>query len=126
MKKMMMLAAFAASLLLGASSARADEKKELKDSITISQEALVNETKLKPGTYEAAYNAETNEISIRKGDKVLATAKASARGGETPVRKTEVYLSSTSKGLALTKLVFKGDNRAILIENGKGGAPAGQ
>jgi hypothetical protein len=131
MKKSMMLGtAFAMLVLMSVAPARANDKnpkdKNLKDSITLAQEARINETKLKPGTYEVTFNTETNEISLRKGNQLVATAKASAKEGEKPVRKTEVYLSSTDKGLALTKLVFKGDERAIILNGGSGSAAAGR
>lgn len=111
------LAAIVALLLLGVITALADGKK-LKDSISIAQEAVVNDTKLKPGTYEVRFDADANEVSILKGNQVIATVKASIKEGEKPVRKTETYFSATDKGLALTKLVFKGDDRAIMLNHG--------
>lgn len=120
-----LLVAISMLLMLGVMTALANDK-NLKDSITIAQEALVNETKLKPGTYEVTFDADANEISIRKGSRLVVTAKASVKGGEKVVRRTETYFSSTDKGLALTKLVFKGDERAIILNNGSGSAAAGR
>lgn len=119
------LIVISAMLLMGVMTAFADGK-NLKDSITIAKEVVVNDTKLKPGTYEVKFDAETNEFSILKGSRVITTTKASVKGGEKIVRKTETYFSVTDKGLALTKLVFKGDERAILLDNSNGSAVAGQ
>ena len=112
-------------LLMSVMTAFADGK-ILTDSITIAKEVVVNDTKLKPGTYDVKFDSETNEFSILKGSKVITTTRASVKGGEKIVRKTETYFSVTDKGLALTKLVFKGDERAILLDNGTGSAAAGQ
>lgn len=119
------LIVISAMLLMGVMTAFADGK-NLKDSITIAKEVVVNDTKLKPGTYEVKFDPETNEFSILKGSRVITTTKASVKGGEKIVRKTETYFSVTDKGLALTKLVFKGDERAILLDIGNGSAVAGQ
>ncbi len=119
------LIVISAMLLMGVMTAFADGK-NLKDSITIAKEVVVNDTKLKPGAYEVKFDPETNEFSILKGSRVITTFKASVKGGEKIVRKTETYFSVTDKGLALTKLVFKGDERAILLDNSNGSAVAGQ
>lgn len=111
------LAALVAVLLLGVLTTLADGKK-LKDSISITQEAVVNDTKLKPGTYEVSFDAAANEVSILKGSQVIATVKASIKEGEKPARKTETHFSATDKGLTLTKLIFKGDDRAIILNHG--------
>lgn len=109
------LAALVALLLLGVITALADGKK-LKDAISITQEAVINDTKLKPGNYEVRFDADTSEVSILQDNQVIATVKASIKEGEKPARKTETYFSATDKGLALTKLVFKGDDRAIILK----------
>lgn len=119
------LIVISAMLLMSVMTAFADGK-NLTDSITIAKEVVVNDTKLKPGTYDVKFDSETNEFSILKGSKVITTTRASVKGGEKIVRKTETYFSVTDKGLALTKLVFKGDERAILLDNGTGSAAAGQ
>ncbi len=119
------LATISVLLLVGVMTVLADGK-NLKDSISIPQQTVVKDTKLKPGKYEARFDAETNEVSILKDGKVVVTVKATAQSGEAAVRKTETYFSSTEKGLALTKLVFKGDDRAILLHNGNGSVAAGQ
>jgi len=111
------LALIVGLLLIGALTALADGK-DLKDTISIAQETVINETKLKPGAYEVRFDADAGEVSILKGKQVIATVKATARDGEKPVRKTETYFSNTDKGLALTKLVFKGDDRAIILDHG--------
>jgi hypothetical protein len=119
------LAAISALLLLGMTTALADGKR-LKDSISIPHETVVNGTKLKPGTYEIRFDADASEVSVLKGSQVIATARASVKEGEKAVRKTETYYSTTDKGMALTKLVFKGDDRAILLDHSNGSATAGQ
>lgn len=117
MKKMIMKS-FALSLMvmLGVSSAFADGK-NLKGSIGLSQPAQVNDVKLKPGNYDVKFNAETNELTISNGSKVLTTVKVSVRSGEPKPAQTQAYLSSTDKGAVLSKVVFKNDDRAILFQD---------
>lgn len=93
------------------------EGRNLKDSITIAQETVISNTTLKPGTYEVAFDESASEISILKGKRIIITVRASIASGEKPVRKTEAYYSNTDKGLALTKLVFKGDDRAVILDH---------
>jgi hypothetical protein len=119
------LAVISALLLLGVTTSLADGNK-LKDSISIPHETVVNGTKLKPGTYEIRFDADANEVSVLKGGQVIVTAKASVKEGEKAVRRTETYYSTTDKGVTLTKLVFKGDERAILLNHSNGSATAGQ
>ncbi len=120
------IATFSLLLLLGAVAVLADGK-SLKDSITIAQEATVNDVKIKPGTYQATFNAETNEVNILKEGRVVATVKASVQqSGAKKSRETQVYYSSTDKGMVVAKLVFKGDERAIVIDQGNKSAAAGQ
>jgi len=89
----------------------------LKDSISIAQETVISNTTLKPGTYEVAFDESASEVSILKGKRIIVTIKASIATGEKPVRKTEAYYSNTDKGLTLTKLVFKGDDRAVILDH---------
>lgn len=116
--KKMIIKSFALSLLvmLGVASVFADGK-NLKGSIGLSQPAQVNDVKLKPGTYDVKFNAETNEVTISNGTKVLATVKVSVQSGEKKPTQTQAYISNTDKGAVLSKLVFKGDDRAIILQD---------
>ena len=118
------IAAMSLLLMFGAVTALADGK-NLSGSISLSQAAQVNDVKLKPGLYDAKFNAETNELSISDKNRVLATVKVSVQSGEEKARENQAYLSSTDKGFVLSKLVFKGDIRVIVINEGNKSA-AGQ
>lgn len=106
-------------LMLGPATAFANGK-NLKGWVSLSQEAQVNGVKLKPGRYEARFDAETNEVSISDGSRVLVTVKASVRKGEGKPRQNQAFISNTDKGALLSKLVFKGDDRGIIINEGGG------
>ena len=119
------MAAMSLVLMLGAASALADGK-NLKGWISLSQEAQVNDVKLKPGRYEARFNAETKEVTISDEKQVLVTVKANVSNGEGKPRENQAYISHTDKGAVLAKLVFKGDDRAIVITEGNKSTAAGQ
>lgn len=110
------LALMTAVMLFAVATALADGR-NLRDSISIAQETVISNTTLKPGTYEIAFDESASEISILKGKRIIVTVKASLATGEKTVRKTEAYYSNTDKGLTLTKLVFKGDDRAVILDH---------
>ena len=118
MKKLIIKsAALSLLLMLGVMSALADGK-NLKGSINLSHPTQVNDVKLKPGRYDVKFNAETNEVTISDENRVVATVKASVRRGEGKPSQTQAYLlSDTDKGSVLSKLVFKGDDRAIILQD---------
>lgn len=109
------IAALSVLLILGAVSALANGK-NLKGSISVSTEARVNNTKLKPGVYGVTFNAETSELSISDANRVIATVKVSVRSADEKPKQTLAYISNTDKGAVLSKVVFKGDDRAIILD----------
>jgi hypothetical protein len=116
MKKMIIKSAALTLLLtLGIVSALANGK-NLKDSISLSKPAQVNDVKLKPGTYQIKFNAETNEVTISNGDRTMATVKVSVQTSEKKSSETQAYISDTGNGAVLAKVVFKGDDRAIIFQ----------
>ena len=50
--------------------------KTIEKEVTFTSSVTVNGTLVKKGTYKVAFNEETGELTIKKGKKVLATAKA--------------------------------------------------
>ncbi|HEU4509162.1 MAG TPA: hypothetical protein VFR78_13025 [Pyrinomonadaceae bacterium] len=50
--------------------------KTIEKKVTFIQSLEVNGTLVKKGTYKVSFNDETGELTIRKGDKVIATAQA--------------------------------------------------
>ena len=111
------MAAISLMLLLGVVTSQG-ESKSLSGSVSLNQEAYLNDVKIRPGNYQVRFDAETNEVSILKDNHVIATAKARVQNGEKKPRQTAAYLSSTAKGMMLAKLFFKGDERAIIIGEG--------
>lgn len=108
------IAAISLLLLSGLVGAFANGK-NLKGSISLSQPVQVNDVKLKPRTYDVKFNAETNEVSISNENGVVTTAKVSVRNGDEKPDRTQVILANTDKGYVLSKLVFKGDTRVIVL-----------
>jgi hypothetical protein len=116
MKKTGIKIAVTALLLWACVVTATAEGKNLKDDFSLSEVAQVNGVKIKPGRYEARFNAEKNEVVISDRARVIATVKVSVRRGEGKAGQTQIYTARTDKGLMLSKLVFKGDDREIVLD----------
>lgn len=115
MKKMMInCAALSLLVILSVVSAQANGK-NLKGSINLTRPVQVNDIKLKPGRYDVKFNAETNEVTISNESRTVTTVKATVHTDEKKPSQTQAYISDTDKGAMLSKLMFKDDDRAIVL-----------
>lgn len=84
--------------------------------VTFLQSLDVNGTLVKKGTYKVAFNDETGELTIRKGDKVVATAQARL---EKVSDRYNFYTHAPSadpgKAPVLVSVSFKGGDLAKLV-----------
>ena len=117
MKRMIIKsAALSLVLMLSLVSALANGK-DIKGSISLSQEVRVNDVTLKPGRYEVKFNTETDEVTISNETRVVATVKVNVRSGEEKAKRTQAHISNTDKGPVLAKLVFQGDDRVVTLQD---------
>lgn len=94
--------------------------KEMKKEVTFAQPVMVNGTLVKRGSYEAVFNDQTNQLSIVKGRKVVASAPAQIEKRET--RDHATYITGQNEGdsnnAVLLGVVFKNNNQATLVDSG--------
>ena len=76
-------------LILWTAAAQA-EGKNASGTFSLAQAAQVNDVNLKPGLYDAKFNAETSEVSISKGGRTIITVKVSIGPGEGKSNHTQV------------------------------------
>jgi hypothetical protein len=87
--------------------------KNLKEHVQISEKVLVNGTVVKPGFYLIKYNAGTGEMSIMRGHKVVATAKATVKMSGEKFDRDAVLTKSTSMGEVLTGVRLGGQHEEL-------------
>ena len=83
--------------------------------VTFTKSLTVNGTLIKKGTYKVEFNEETNELTIKKGKKVVATAQARLE----KINDHSSFYTSTdaaaSETPALVNVNFKGGNLATIV-----------
>lgn len=90
--------------------------KSLRDQIVFGQQIQVNGTTVKPGTYEIRFDAETSELTIARENKVVVKARVAVQSGQKAERQTTSYLKSTAEGMALARVIFRKDDRVLVLE----------
>ena len=97
-------------------AAFANEKKNLKKTLTVQEDINVKDVVLKKGTYRVLFDANANEVSIMEddGDLVLKT-KATVEIRNEKARYNSASFSTTARGQELQSLTFAGDKRAIVL-----------
>lgn len=84
--------------------------------VTFTKSLTVNGTLVKKGTYKVEFNEETNELTIRKGKKVVATAQARL---EKITDRSHFYTSSLendpAKAPVLVNVSLKDGNLATIV-----------
>ena len=87
--------------------------------VTFTKSLTVNGTLVKKGTYKVEFNEETNELTIRKGKKVVATAPARL---EKITDRAAFFTSSSSadptQAPALVNVTLKDGNLATILTSG--------
>ena len=95
--------------------------KTIKREVTFSQPVMVNGALVKKGTYDAVFDDQTNELTIVKGRKVVATAPAQLETGE---RDHSSFVTREESGdpnkLTLLSVTLKDGKQATLVNKGDG------
>lgn len=106
-------------LVMASIIALAESKKH---SVTFPHDIMVNGTLVKAGTYTAAYDEKSNELSIIKDRKTIAKATGHVETLERRASDTQILSSSKDDRNVLTGITFGGDNHKILLGEGAGQA----
>jgi hypothetical protein len=97
--------------------------KEIKKEVTFSQPVVVNGTVVKSGTYSAVFDDQTNELTIVKGKKVIASAPAQLEKREEKDRAVYVTRDNgDSSDPILISITLKDGNQATIANSGNANA----
>ena len=105
-----------ALLVVGALTAVFALAKTTEKKVTFIQSLDVNGTLMKKGTYKVTFNDETGELTIKKGDKVVATAQARLEKSNSPYNfYTHAPAEDPAKAPNLVSVSFKNGELARLV-----------
>lgn len=85
--------------------------------VEFNRDVVVNGTVVKKGKYTLKFDDQTNEMTILKGDKVIA--KSNARKGLRSVKAatTEIMVVRKDNDSVLKGIILAGDQETILLSN---------
>ena len=95
--------------------------KTTRKEVTFSDPVTVNGTLVKSGTYQVAFDDQTNQVSIVKGRKVIATAQGrveKSEGVRHEAYETRSDLDDTTKPAMLTSISLKHGNQVTIVSAG--------
>ncbi|MBK7993793.1 MAG: hypothetical protein IPK14_10340 [Blastocatellia bacterium] len=106
--------ALVVTVLFSANLALAEIKEKKVD---FNRDVVVNGTVVKKGKYTVKFDDQTNEMTILKGDKVIA--KSNARKGLRNVKAatTEIMVVRKDNDSILKGIILEGDQETILLSN---------
>lgn len=104
-----------ALLAMTAPIAFADRKS---DTVTFEKDTMVNGTMVKSGTYRVQYDYDTNELSVIKYTKPIATAPGHVEQAGRKASRTVLMTADKDNTTIMTAITFGGDNRKIVLGPG--------
>ena len=93
------------------------------DNFTFDESFQFAGTTVKKGTYRVVFDETAGELSIKKGDKVIAKAKAHPEPLGEESNYTKFSMVSENGAQVLRSVTYSGDNRVIVV--GEGAATTG-
>jgi hypothetical protein len=118
----------AAALLLCLSlvaTALANEK-NLRKTLTLTEDVMVNDKLIKKGEYRVRFDAKTEEVTLSKDGEVVLTTKATVEVRPEKARYNSASFRSTEKGKLLNGFTFAGDQRVIVLSDVSDASAGGQ
>ena len=109
-------------LAMTAAIALADRKS---DTVTFEKDTMVNGTLVKSGTYKVQFDYKTNELSVIKYTKPIATAPGRVEQADRKASRTMLTTTDKDNTTVMTGITFGGDDRRIVVEAGSGHASGG-
>ncbi len=89
------------------------------------EDVTVNGTVVKAGVYRVKFDADKNELSIRNGKKIVATATTRTEQEAAKAKRTMVKTLRQDNTSLLTSITFGGTSQSIVIEAGTNAIPSG-
>jgi len=94
--------------------------KTIKKGITFAQPVVVNGAVVKKGSYDAVFDDQTNELTIVKDGKTVASAPAQLETTRDRDRGVYVTREEPDSKVTLLSVTFKGGKQATLTNNNEG------
>ena len=107
----------AMSLLITALASVSVFAKTKTETVRFQTNIKVNGTLVNKGVYELKYDDQTGEVTIVKGDKVIARATASVEKRDRKAREFEFRSSGKGDETQLTGVTFAGADHNVVIGN---------
>ena len=95
-----------------------------KDRIKLDEAVRLGETTVEAGSYDVKFDEESGELSLLKGSKVVAKAKARSQESAAKHRNTTFTVAEENGGRVLRSVAF-GGSRQIAIVGASGGSASG-
>lgn len=113
MKKLTINLLVAFALCIGLMGMALANGKNLRKTVTLDKDVLVNGTLVKKGTYQVKFNAAENLVTIEDDGNLVATAKVNVKQADRKAQYDSLAFTSTEKGNLLTTITFSGDKRTL-------------
>ncbi len=113
MKKLTTNLLIALTLCVGLIGTALANGKNLKKTVTLDKDILINGTLVKKGTYQVKFNAAENLVSIESDKDLVATAKVNVKQAAKKAQHDSLAFVETEKGQLLTTITFSGDKRTL-------------
>ena len=101
-------------------------EKNLKKTLTLSEDVMANGTLIKKGEYRVMFNTKTEEVTLSKDGDVVFTSKATVEMQPEKARYNSASFKATDKGKVLNGFTFAGDRRAIVLSEATNTTTEGQ
>ena len=89
-----------------------------KSKITLKADTKVGEVLVKKGTYDVRFDDQTNEVSLRKGGKVVATSAAQTEPLPRNFPNDAYLVNSENDEARLTGIIFRGTSQTVVLRPG--------
>ncbi len=89
-----------------------------KSKITLKADTKVGEVVVKKGTYDVRFDDQTNEVSLRKGGKVVATSSAQTEALAKKFPNDAYIVNAETDGARLTGIIFRDTSQTVVLRPG--------
>ena len=112
--KVFLKSTFAALMICALASIAAAAKDKVKtESVTFTQDTMVNGTLVKAGDYQVKFNEQTGEMNIMRGSKVVARATAHVETQSARSKATEYRIVANE----LVSVTLGGSNKQLVLSS---------
>jgi hypothetical protein len=99
--------------------------KNLKKTLTLTEDVMVNNTLIKKGEYRVLFDAKTDEVTLSRDGDVVYRGKATVELRPMKASYNSAVFKNTDKGKRLDGFTFAGDRRAIVLTEATSSAADG-